>query len=214
MSVSSKTAALLAAARNDAPNDLARDAMWGRLTLATTLSSVAPPAAKAGAKVAGSKLLLAGAIAGVGASLAVLSALPAEAPSGQGEASPAGPHTVRVVSHVNVGSASTTAALRRRDPATITPEVQGPRTVNAQANENDFAEEARLVSEARSALVAGDPSRALAVLQKTHTFRRRSLEPEELGLEARALHALGRTDEAAAKDFALRRQYPDSALAR
>lgn len=92
---------------------------------------------------------------------------------------------------------------------------------NANANANaragrdasDLGEEARLVTAARAALVAGDPSRALALVQATRKLSARSLEPEELGLEARALHALGRTDDAAATELVLKRRYPDHALA-
>jgi hypothetical protein len=51
-------------------------------------------------------------------------------------------------------------------------------------------------------------------VQATHKLRSRSLEPEELGLEARALRALGRADDAAAAELVLRRRYPDHALAR
>ena len=79
---------------------------------------------------------------------------------------------------------------------------------------SDLAEEARLVTEARTALVAGDSARALALVQATRKLGARALEPEELGLEARALRALGRADEAAATELVLRRRHPESALAR
>jgi|GEM_PF-1915394 len=78
----------------------------------------------------------------------------------------------------------------------------------------DLAEEARLVTDARRALVAGDPARALALVRGAHALRSRVMEPEELGLEARALHALGRADEAAAVELDLRRRFPEHALAR
>jgi len=78
----------------------------------------------------------------------------------------------------------------------------------------DLGEEARLVTAARSALVAGDAAGALSLVQATRKLGTRSLEPEELGLEARALRALGRADDAAAAELVLRRRYPDHALAR
>lgn len=78
----------------------------------------------------------------------------------------------------------------------------------------DLGEEARLVTAARNALVAGDAARALSLVQATRKLGSRSLEPEELGLEARALRALGRADEAAVAELVLRRRYPDHALAR
>ena len=67
---------------------------------------------------------------------------------------------------------------------------------------------------ARAALMAGDAARALSLVQTTRKLGARSLEPEELGLEARALRALGRADDAAATELVLRRRYPDHALAR
>ncbi|MDB4943897.1 MAG: hypothetical protein JWP97_3431, partial [Labilithrix sp.] len=79
---------------------------------------------------------------------------------------------------------------------------------------SDLAEEARLVTAARAALVAGDAERALVLVQATRRLGARALEPEELGVEARALRALGRTDEAAATELVLRRRHPESALAR
>jgi len=84
----------------------------------------------------------------------------------------------------------------------------------ARSADSDLAEEARLVTEARRALVGGDPARALAMVQATRKLGSRSMEPEELGLEARALRALGRADDAAATELVLRRRFPDHALAR
>jgi hypothetical protein len=84
----------------------------------------------------------------------------------------------------------------------------------APSGGGDLAEEARLVTAARAALMAGDPARALSLVQTTRKLGSRSLEPEELGLEARALRALGRADDAAVTELVLRRRYPDHALAR
>jgi hypothetical protein len=79
---------------------------------------------------------------------------------------------------------------------------------------SSLAEEARLVSEARAALVKGDAERALALARSGASLSVRALEPEELALEARALRALGRYDEARAAELTLRRRFPDHALAR
>jgi hypothetical protein len=87
-----------------------------------------------------------------------------------------------------------------------------PATVAAE-DPSALAEEARLVTEARRALVSGDPERALVWIRRTRGLSTRALEPEELALEARALRALGRTDEARATDEALRRRFPGHALA-
>jgi hypothetical protein len=79
---------------------------------------------------------------------------------------------------------------------------------------SDLSDEASLVTAARTALVAGDPARALLLVQSARKSKARSLEPEELSLEARALRALGRADEALATELALRGRYPAHALAR
>lgn len=77
-----------------------------------------------------------------------------------------------------------------------------------------LSEEARLVTEARAALVRGEPDVALALARSTRRLAARALEPEELALEARALRALGRTDEALATELTLRRRFPSHALSR
>ncbi|MBX3189257.1 MAG: hypothetical protein KF819_19695 [Labilithrix sp.] len=117
-------------------------------------------------------------------------------------------------------------AARRRDPrmdardpepaasAVATEGSAAAPAARAPDPSSDLAEEARLVTEARRALLAGDPARALTLIQATRKLSARALEPEELGLEARALHALGRVDDAAATELVLRRRHPDHALAR
>ena len=77
-----------------------------------------------------------------------------------------------------------------------------------------LAEEARLVTEARTALVRGEPERALVLARSTRRLAVRVLEPEELGLEARALRALGRADEALAAELTLKSLFPSHALSR
>lgn len=113
--------------------------------------------------------------------------------------------------------ASTDADASRANSgdATSSTASSSPGTISAGAGAglSDLGEEARLVTAARAALVAGDPARALRLVQGTRKLSARALEPEELGLEARALHALGRTDDAAATELVLKRRYPDHALA-
>ena len=77
-----------------------------------------------------------------------------------------------------------------------------------------LAEEARLVTAARGALVDGDAARALTLVQATRLLSVRALEPEELSVEVRALRALGREEAAAETELVLRTRYPESALAR
>jgi hypothetical protein len=110
----------------------------------------------------------------------------------------------------DTSEADATAAKANADAA-----PRASEQANARADvPSDLAEEARLVTAARSALVAGDAARALSLVQATRKLGARALEPEELGLEARALRALGRADDAAATELVLRRRYPESALAR
>lgn len=109
-------------------------------------------------------------------------------------------------------TSSTTAAPTAETRAAS--ESSSSPSTPARSADSDLAEEARLVTEARRALVGGDPARALAMVQATRKLGSRSMEPEELGLEARALRALGRADEAAATELVLRRRFPDHALAR
>jgi hypothetical protein len=79
---------------------------------------------------------------------------------------------------------------------------------------NDLAREASLLGSARAALVRGDADAALRAVHATLGVRNRQLVPEELALEAQALRALGRGDEAAAVESRLRARFPESALAR
>lgn len=74
--------------------------------------------------------------------------------------------------------------------------------------------EAALIAEARGALVRGDADKALAMLQSASRLGSRELEPEELALRVRALHAAGNDQEAAEVEKILRTRYPDHALAR
>ena len=201
-------------------------------------ASVAERGAAAGAKItAGSvgtalslKLLVLG--AALGAALTVLAVLVT-----MGLADPGVP-VVRDAAvrearthDVAAGASPASSGKRTRDPddaagvaaraaprlavedGTPRPLVSSPSPVVENAP-SDLAEEARLLTAARNALVAGDAPRALLLVQATRRLGARSLEPEELGLEARALRALGRADDAAATELVLKRRYPESALAR
>ncbi|WP_394843727.1 hypothetical protein LZC95_42595 [Pendulispora brunnea] len=87
-------------------------------------------------------------------------------------------------------------------------------SLTSQASSDDtLLREASLVSEARSALLRGDPQTALVSVQAARR-EGRNLEPEELSIEARALRALGRDPEATQLDTTLRSRYPNHALAR
>jgi hypothetical protein len=214
---------LLAAARDDTPDAMTHEAMWDRVALATGAAAGAATigaAAATSSKVAiapGAKLLIVGALIGAASSalgvlvtVGVLQSDTAIAVSVR----PAAPRSVRVA---EAGARRADPEPRRRDPSRIAlrAEAAAPsRPAAATGFVSELTEEARLVTDARAALVLGDPERALALVRSTRRLSTRALEPEELGLEARALRALGRADEAAATELLLRRRFPAHALAR
>ena len=232
---------LFAAAREDAPDDATHDAMWNNVANATgmaagaTVAAAATTAAKPAAATAavaslGPKLIAVGLLIGavsaaVGGVVALgwMESQTGVAPETQSTSAPAA-RTVHVPARgAQLGDA--TPRARDSQPDRVEPSAAknvapaavavGPSSApNAVSATSDLAEEARLVTEARSALVGGEPDRALTLLRKTHRFANRALEPEELSLEARALRALGRVDEAAATELKLKARFPSHALAR
>jgi hypothetical protein len=84
----------------------------------------------------------------------------------------------------------------------------------AEAIDDALDREAVLVAEARSALVRGQSRTALRAIRVAMSIPGHRLGPEELAVEAQALRALGREDEARSADALLRKRFPDSALAR
>jgi hypothetical protein len=77
-----------------------------------------------------------------------------------------------------------------------------------------LAREAQLVSLARAALLHGDPETALRTIRLAREVPSHRLAPEELAVESQALRALGRDGDALAAESTLRKQFPNSALAR
>jgi hypothetical protein len=84
----------------------------------------------------------------------------------------------------------------------------------AASVDDTLSREAALVAEARGAIVRGDPQAALRSIHAARQLPSRQLLPEELAVEAQAYRALGREDEAHDADTALKKQFPESALAR
>jgi hypothetical protein len=224
--VSSFSRELFDAARQDAPGADLHEAMWNRVADATGAAGAAgaPAATTKTVALGGAKLVALGGVIGaistalgVVVALAVVSSSPMGS-AGTGPGGGRGPAGIARAAHgVAPGARLASPALRKGDtkdapvPSALAP-VEKRLTDDPEVS--DLAQEARLVTSARAALVAGDPARALVLVQATRRLSTRALEPEELGLEARALSALGRVDEAAATDLVLRRRYPDSALAR
>jgi hypothetical protein len=81
-------------------------------------------------------------------------------------------------------------------------------------SDDTLTHEASLVAEARGALVRGDPRSALRAVRAARLLPSHQLVPEEMALEAQALRALGRDDDARDLDSTLKAQYPESAFAR
>jgi hypothetical protein len=100
--------------------------------------------------------------------------------------------------------------------ATVTGTAPASRTTPASATTPDdgLAREASLVVEAREALGRGDPQAALRAIRAARMLPSHQLGPEELAVEARALRALGKDDQAKDVDSMLRKRFPESALAR
>ncbi len=242
MSSSPSMQDLFAAARADAPSELVRDEVWGRVAAVTAVPAGAAAAAKAVVPATG-KLVAVGAV--IGATTAVVAGLvlgsldlprpetnanvrrtPAiveRGPAGGArlaEASPRGRHVGDAV--VSAAAPPPPTEVRRADEASRVDAVRrgewdgsgAGSATRADENASALATEARLVTEARTALVRGEPERALALARSTHRLAARALEPEELALEARALRALGRSDEALATELTLRRRFPSHTLSR
>jgi hypothetical protein len=227
---------LFAAARNDAPSDVVRDEVWGRVAAATSVPAAAAGAAagaKAAAVPAGGKVfaMLAG-IGAIGAAIAITTAS-LDLSLGDAAGTSHRPPTARERtegSHVAARLADPTPRARASSVPSAPeapPAPQGlaspPGLASSEASNgtdraphdtSDLAEEARLVTEARSALVKGEPERAYSLTRRTRMLSARALEPEELALEARALRAMGRVDEAVATELTLKRRYPNHALSR
>ncbi len=206
-------------------------------TAATSAAAAAPVAFAIGSKL----LALGVALGAISTALGVIVAMTAGTPDRSVESSRAAARTARVVAPATDAPgaklAQPTARKRDTSSAASASEAAGTDSADANANANantntktkaaakvnaapgvgspgDLGEEARLVTAARRALLAGDAAAALSLVQATRKLGTRSLEPEELGLEARALRALGRADDAAAAELVLRRRYPEHALAR
>lgn len=224
------TASLFAAAREDAPTPDARDAMWSRISEASTVTTAAAGAATLATKSAapaggvfGTKLVVLGGVIGAaGAVLGVVLTLLVVSSDGAPASSTKTP-SQRMAAATATGARLAEPAARKLDTASLETVTErgtpGPTAMAAPAPapddpSSDLSMEAKLVTDARAALLRGEADLALSLVKRTHRLGTRALEPEELGLESRALRSLGRIDEAAAIDLLLKRRFPDSALAR
>lgn len=232
--LSPTTRTLLRAAKADAPNAAARAKVWS--SVASAVGGAAGAAGAAGsASTAPGALLTGGAGAskmlalgtllggtvtvGLAAMLLRIGPVPSEPP---------GPSSTPIAA---LAAASPAA---RPDPpqvflplvapvvvapppaATATGTAPAPRTTPASTSTRDdaLAREASLVVAAREALGRGEPQSALRAIRAARMLPSHQLGPEELTVEAQALRALGRDDQAKDVDSTLRKRFPESALAR
>ena len=108
------------------------------------------------------------------------------------------------------------AAAPRLTSTVVAPVPSAPprRTTAGAAPDDTVGREALLVVQARTALGRGDPQGALRAIHAARMLPSHQLGPEELAVEAQALRALGKDDQAKDVDSTLRKQFPESALAR
>ncbi|HEY1695053.1 MAG TPA: hypothetical protein VGG39_22955 [Polyangiaceae bacterium] len=211
---------------------------------ATTGSSVAPGAsAAAGGAAAASKLLTIGALLGgtitVGLAAALIRVGPAPSPTPPatsvgaaaqvvvvgGSPSPARNVAPPPVEHDDppvplappprsLAPAAVATGVAPRAPAASRPSPRANAAPPATSAADTFPREASLVAEAHAAMMRGDARSALRSVRAARTLPSHALGPEELALEAQALRALGRDDDARDAETRLKKQFPDSALAR
>jgi hypothetical protein len=161
-----------------------------------------------------------------GPSSAPIAALAAASPATQPDPPPP---FLPFVSRAAAPLSTDPAATRAGSPApTVSPRLTGPAATGAApapriapppppatASPDDaLAREASLVVEAREALERGDPQSALRAVHAARMLPSHQLGPEELAVEARALRALGKDEQAKDVDSTLRKRFPESALAR
>jgi hypothetical protein len=127
------------------------------------------------------------------------------------DAPPVAPSVASPVAHATSAPTTRVATAPARMPS---PAGGGGARSAPLAADDALAREAALVAEARGALVRGDAESALRAVRAARVLPSHQLGPEELAVEAQALRALGRDEDAKEADSALRRQFPESVFAR
>jgi hypothetical protein len=237
--VSSRSRELFEAAKADGPSESSRDLMWAGIQLAAVPLA---PKAGAGTHlavkaIASSKLALGvalGASITVGVAGAVLVLARPTAPSITHVAEPRGlerggratsaddpptvdrsavirlpPTPVVVTGHAVASAPTDTVEL---DPV-VPQQRTSTHTVAAVSERDRLAQEARMVSEARGALLRGEPETALRIVRAAKSQHGARLVPEELTVEAQALRAMGDEAGAARAEAELAGKFPEQDLA-
>ena len=213
---------LMREAHRDAPTYPQRTRMWEAIEAGAIAGASIAPGAKGLSGLA--KLLIGLAVGGTlvagGAAVVGRSQLSPDAAADRaiGRSAIEAP---RFALSAQPGDLALNPAPAQLDPAAENPLPASKSRVAAQQPKSDEAghedalvREARLISEARGALLRGEADRALRVVRLARSAPHPGLEPEELALESRALRQLGQLGEADAVDRDLARRFPDHALAR
>jgi hypothetical protein len=236
VNLSSATRAILEAAKKDGPSLAARAKVWGGVS--STVGGAAAAAggaisatAAATAGMGAAKMLALGTLLGGTLSVGLAATVLYVGQARRGAEGTLGAAAAEV-GHEEV-TTTTAIAMGATDPAPVsratsapasapasTSTVTGMRAMGSTAPRaaahppvDALAREASLVASARSSLAGGDPRAALQAIHDTRALSSRQLEPEALMVEAQALRALGRQDEATEADSTLKMQFPESALA-
>ena len=226
---------LLRAAKADAPPPSARAEMWkgieqsvaGVGTAAAAGSSLRAGSTGVGA-MGSAKAAFIGALVGSAASIGVVAIVlhlsatkltPSEPTSLDRRSSVTGERFDPPSAMMPLRPAATPADDLEIAPADAlgAPYVPGARTLDQPAprvaldprqREDILSREAALVTSGRHQLLAGNAEGALRDVRAARALPVRQLEPEVLTLEARALRALGRDDEAVEAEMTLRLRFP------
>jgi hypothetical protein len=223
VNLSSAARAILEAAKRDGPSAAARAKMWGSVSTAMSGAAAASSAVSAAVATTGgvgaAKMLVLGTLLGGTLSVGVAATVLYVGQPRAGTVGAMARAAAADVGHERVLGASTPTSTSTTTTTTTTTTTKRPVASPATrgshlAPVDGLAQEASLVAGARSSLASGDARGALQAIHDARGLSSRQLGPEELAVEAQALRALGRQDEANEADSMLKTQFPESALAR
>jgi hypothetical protein len=220
--MSKSTSELLRAAKADTPPPSARADMWkgieqsvagvGSVTAGTATSL--QTGASAGT-IGSAKAAFIGALVGSAASIGVVAIVLHLSAAKLAPSEPGSLDRRGAVAGERFDPPSAMMPLRPAaapaDDLEIAPDVvpSAPRVpLDPRQREDILSREAALVTSGRHQLLAGNAEGALRDVKAARALPVRQLEPEVLTLEARALRALGRDDEAVEAEMTLRLRFP------